>query len=327
LSAKLITALLLMVFSFPAFAGTTMECPIAPTTAWRTALDEADLQKYVNKRHDGNWSSYIAKWERQIDTARDVLSRKKALIIRIDKIRMPLRGEELVQYIVGMEQRVETAYCLAEKARTTKIIRKIENIAPAELAKRSIAGKQIAKQTGCHKCHGIQGISDKPDIPNIAGQRLGYLANQLRAFQKNKSIDTHLFGSSMRSEKVMLAKAKLLTSDNKLNVAVYYASLKCQGGDRNGAQASDQTESAKVCVACHGYNGKSISRMVPRLAGQKKIYLMNELRSFRMTRGNPRSFRFNNRRYHQLMSAIAAPLTNAEMKELAVWFSAQTCEK
>jgi cytochrome c553 len=325
LSAKLFIAFLLMIFSFPAFAGTDMKCPTAPTTQWRDALDEADLQKYVRKRHDGNWSSYIAKWERQIDTARDVLSRKKALVIRIDKLRLPLRGAELSRYIVGMEQRVETAYCLAEREHRAETKREIGNLGSAELAKRSIAGKQIANKVGCQKCHGDWGISLKADIPNIAGQKLGYLANQLRAFQKNKSINTHSFGSSMRNEKIMLQRAKLLTPDNKLNVAVYYASLKCQNGN-NKAPASNQPESAKVCVACHGNNGNSISRMVPRLAGQKKDYLENELRSFRMTKGNPRSFSFNNKRYHQLMSAIAAPLTNMEMKELAVWFSLQSCE-
>ncbi|MBT3700922.1 MAG: c-type cytochrome [Alphaproteobacteria bacterium] len=325
--AKLITAFLLMVFSFPAFAATELKCPVAPTTPWRTALNEADLKKYVNRRHDGNWSSYIAKWERQIDTARDVLGRKKALIIRIDKSRLPLRGDELAIYITGMEQRVETAYCLAERKRMAENIREIEKLGPAELAKRSVAGKRTAIQAGCQNCHGDQGVSNKPEIPNIGGQRLGYLANQLRAFQKDKSINTHLFGSSMRSEKIMLQSAKNLTPKNKLDIAAYYASLNCGGENNKGTSAPDQPESAKVCIACHGNNGNSISQMVPRLAGQKKVYLVNELRSFRMTKGNSSSFRFNNRRHHQLMSAIAGPLTNVEMRELAVWFSSQTCEK
>ncbi|MBT3788822.1 MAG: c-type cytochrome [Alphaproteobacteria bacterium] len=107
---------------------------------------------------------------------------------------------------------------------------------------------------------------------------------------------------------------------------MYYGTQECHSGTANPSSTLQQPEDADVCLACHGKNGASISQVVPRLAGQKEAYLLAELRAFRMTKGDPRSFRFNNRRYHQFMSAIAAPLTNRQMENLAKWFSSQSCK-
>ena len=99
---KILLVTFIVAFSFPAVADIEMECPQAPATQWRAALKETDLQKRVNANYDGNWSAYIARWERQIDTAKDVKSRKKALIVRFGAKRTPILGESLDEYIMGM---------------------------------------------------------------------------------------------------------------------------------------------------------------------------------------------------------------------------------
>jgi len=323
---NILVVALVTITAFPAFAKTDMVCPEASATPWRAALEETDIKKYVAKRHDGNWSTYIAHWERQIDTARDVQSRKKALVVRFGKNRKSLKGQNLENYIIGMSQRVDLAYCLEERERIAKSLSEIEGQSAAEMAKRKKEGKRLSNLIGCPKCHGESGTSEKPEVPNIAGQKIGYLVNQLRAFQKEHAVNTSPFGSTLRSEKDMQKWAKSLTPDDKLNISVYYGTQECQSGTTKPSSATQQPENANVCLACHGNNGASISQVVPRLAGRKEAYLLAELRAFRMTKGDPRSFRFNNRRYHQFMSAIAAPLTNRQMEILAKWFSSQSCK-
>jgi cytochrome c553 len=322
---KILLVTFIVAFSFPAVADIEMECPQAPATQWRAALKETDLQKRVNANYDGNWSAYIARWERQIDTAKDVKSRKKALIVRFGAKRTPIRGESLDEYIMGMEQRVDTAYCLAERNQIAIDISEIEGQGAAAMAQRRASGKKIAAMIGCPRCHGKQGISKRPEVPHIAGQKLLYIINQLRAFQTGHAVNTLPFGNTMRNEKAMKEWAEKLTSDNKLSVATYYATLKCHDGRAGSEPAMERPRNLDVCLACHGKEGQSISQVVPRLAGQNRKYLIGELRAFRMTKGDPRSFRFKNRRYHQYMSAIAAPLSNKDMAELATWFSSQRC--
>ncbi len=64
------------------------------------------------------------------------------------------------------------------------------------------------------------------------------------------------------------------------------------------------------CQACHGATGISVSAEIPNLAGQKSAYLKTQLTAFR--RGD---------RKHDLMSAIAAQLNDADVDNLAEYWS------
>jgi cytochrome c553 len=70
---------------------------------------------------------------------------------------------------------------------------------------------------------------------------------------------------------------------------------------------------AAVCFGCHGPNGNSSNPAWPTLAGQSAIYVAEQLRLFRSkVRDNP------------VMTALAAPLSDADIDDLAVYFAAQT---
>jgi len=72
---------------------------------------------------------------------------------------------------------------------------------------------------------------------------------------------------------------------------------------------------AAVCAACHGQAGVSLNPEWPNLAGQKDIYLVNQLKAFREgTRENP------------LMSPMAAALSDEDIDNLAAYFSSQACQ-
>lgn len=67
---------------------------------------------------------------------------------------------------------------------------------------------------------------------------------------------------------------------------------------------------AAACSSCHGANGISVNPLWPNLAGQKDGYLMKQLKAFRAgTRTDP------------MMSPMAKPLTDADIENLAAYFS------
>lgn len=71
-----------------------------------------------------------------------------------------------------------------------------------------------AKSLACQACHGSQGIGSAPDIPNLAGQKGGYLATQLKAFRQGT-----------RKHDLMNAVAAQLSDADIAQLAGYWASL------------------------------------------------------------------------------------------------------
>jgi cytochrome c553 len=74
---------------------------------------------------------------------------------------------------------------------------------------------------------------------------------------------------------------------------------------------------AAVCVSCHGADGEPVAPTFPRLAGQRADYLYHRLVSFK--RADPKD------PYYSIspMTSIAAGLSDADMRDLAAYFSAQ----
>ena len=79
-----------------------------------------------------------------------------------------------------------------------------------------------------------------------------------------------------------------------------------------GADIEAGRQKAQVCVACHGPEGNSANPVMPTLAGQPAQFISIELFQFR--EGN---------RKDPQMTPMAASLTNADMNDLAAYFSAQ----
>src|ERR1700688_61859 len=104
-------------------------------------------------------------------------------------------------------------------------------------------GKLLAEQT-CSGCHGANGISQTPAIPNLAGQRSAYLFNELKAIQ-----------AGARGETVMTHQVKFLSDDAWLKVSAYFASLDPPpAAAANSASATvDPVQAGKTAAAaCAG---------------------------------------------------------------------------
>lgn len=68
-----------------------------------------------------------------------------------------------------------------------------------------------------------------------------------------------------------------------------------------------------VCAACHGATGVSVSDAIPNLAGQKTVYLENQLKSLKDgSRKNP------------VMNAIASQLSTDDIANVAAFFATQS---
>lgn len=78
------------------------------------------------------------------------------------------------------------------------------------------------------------------------------------------------------------------------------------------ADAESGRQKAQVCVACHGPGGNSAIPAVPALAGQPQQFIVTQLFMFR-----------EGKRKDAQMAPFAAKLSNADLNDLAAYFSAQ----
>ncbi|MEJ1385123.1 MAG: c-type cytochrome [Candidatus Sedimenticola sp. (ex Thyasira tokunagai)] len=78
-----------------------------------------------------------------------------------------------------------------------------------------------------------------------------------------------------------------------------------------GDAAAGKTKSA-TCMACHGPDGNSPNPIWPKLAGQHPSYIQKQIADFKAgTRKDP------------LMTAMAMPLADQDVADLAAYFSSQ----
>ncbi len=129
------------------------------------------------------------------------------------------------------------------------------------------AGKESAAM--CFSCHGPEGNSQNANFPILAGQKPGYLANQLRAFRDGK-----------RKNGMMQNMVANLSDADMDNIAAYFASVqnKSAGGDSELAKKGQSK--AAMCFGCHGNLATGMG-MTPRLAGQYPAYLLRQLHAFK----------------------------------------------
>lgn len=81
-----------------------------------------------------------------------------------------------------------------------------------------------------------------------------------------------------------------------------------------GAHAQDAAAGkakAAACAMCHGPQGIAVAPDTPNLAGQPASYIAEQLKAYR-----------DGTRKHEIMSLMAKPLTDADIANLAAWFSA-----
>jgi cytochrome c553 len=160
-------------------------------------------------------------------------------------------------------------------------------------------GQKIAYT--CHGCHGIPNYKNAYpvySVPKLGGQHAEYMVGALKEYQ-----------SGDRAHPTMHAQASTLSDQDIADAAAF---LTGQALKPSGRPVGTAPKASQTCVACHGNDGVGIMPTYPNLAGQHEDYIVNSLHSYKSgVRKNP------------IMSGMAAPLTEQDIRDLARYYSSQ----
>lgn len=159
-------------------------------------------------------------------------------------------------------------------------------------------GKTIFEQgkgsvPACNSCHGADGSGDdNMGTPRLAGQGFTFIVKQLNDFATDKRMDTTMF--------TMNTNAKGLSEEDRRDVAAYVASLDTPNTASDMNQVKDLSNPVgtrylgkalasygapergiPACHSCHGFNTRGAPPIYPRLANQRYVYLVNQLKKWR----------------------------------------------
>ena len=176
----------------------------------------------------------------------------------------------------------------------------------------------------CDRCHGREGFSSSPSVPNLAAMDRLVIWKQLDDFRSGK-----------RSSRVMQPIANSLSLEDSADVAAYYwvmpiapdpqddrAFPQPMSDPKHEAVAGrlittgDGSRGLPPCQACHGPIGLVVG--APSLATQNATYLLEQIEAFASGR---RANDINLR-----MRSIAAQLTEEERHALAESYGAGLVE-
>lgn len=160
-------------------------------------------------------------------------------------------------------------------------------------------GRKIAQF--CANCHGADGNSKMPEVPNLAAQNPIYLLEQVRKFSAGE-----------RRDDWMEPMIKQLSEQERLNIVAFYTAQTVVPASSKAGPLSGQELFHARCVQCHGPQGRGGERF-PRLAGQQHEYLIRSLTRYRDRTGQ---------RIAPEMFAMTASLRDSDIRALADFLSA-----
>jgi cytochrome c553 len=155
------------------------------------------------------------------------------------------------------------------------------------------APPQVATCAGCHGANGLG--NEQAGFPALAGLPAPYLEQQLDSFKHGSRINA-----------IMQGLATKLTMADRTIIANYYARLpvpaKAEPSPLPGGPGADlaingawhnKLSGVPSCQSCHGPYGVGVGVSFPRLAGQPKAYLANQLIAWQKGSRKKRSAAFN----------------------------------
>jgi len=124
----------------------------------------------------------------------------------------------------------------------------------------------------CAGCHGPNGISNGPAIPNLASISRDYFIDAMKAYAANE-----------RAASIMGRIARGYSDNEIKSMAGYFSALKFTSAKQkfNAAQAKKGSKlHKKYCEKCHEDGGRSSEDDAGILAGQWKPYLKYTMQDF-----------------------------------------------
>jgi cytochrome c553 len=197
-----------------------------------------------------------------------------------------------------------------------------------------VAGNVLAVQV-CAACHGVNGQSQSPMVPNLAGQQREYIVNQLQDYRDQTR-------SNKYGVQYMWGMAGPLTDKQIQELANYFSrqapvkASKVNSDDPKLARGKEIFEKGIPeqgviqCNSCHGPKGEGIATF-PRIAGQQAYYLIQQLnvwqhpdqKRFMQVGGNtwaPKTITFARPR-GILMQNMVKNLSDADAEAVSIYLS------
>jgi cytochrome c553 len=187
----------------------------------------------------------------------------------------------------------------------------------------------------CSGCHAIDGKSQLPYIPRLAGLNAEYTERKLADFRAaapslvdekfNRVAHIGSFGKpdgfTSQATAQMVGPARAISETDLQAAAAWYSTQQPAPGKQGKRQAIEEggnlyvngLESQRIpaCQTCHG-PGAQGTDTAPRLAGQHAAYLLGQLAQFR-----------SSNRAHSPMTEVARSLENGQALALAAYLQSR----
>ena len=186
----------------------------------------------------------------------------------------------------------------------------------------------------CAACHGKVGHAVSPTIPNLAGQSLEYMINQLQRFTglaRSDFVEDAIAPSMaaaqdrtrLRRSELMEQHASAVAADTLRNVVAYYSRLPCVQADRPQGPDTAQT-GIRWCADCHAPQKVRAIPSIPYIYGQNADYLEAQLLAFKRASAGPSNPR-SQYRSHPAMELFLRNIADARLGEAAQYYSRLEC--
>lgn len=204
-----------------------------------------------------------------------------------------------VQFLSDDAMRKVSAYYARQIRTAPAVVSVSENAPPAVVSDPVELGKTAA--ASCGGCHGPDGNSVMPGMPNLTSQPLEYFATAMHEY-KNGGRPSMMSGF-----------AAALNDQTIKNIALFYGVQvpKATGNVGSGDVEAGKT-SAGACSTCHGADGNTPGVDLPTLAGQDATYLAAAIKAYA-----------KGQRSHTQMVAATENLSDAEINNLATFYAQQ----
>lgn len=194
-------------------------------------------------------------------------------------------------------------------AATDDLLTKMRGIQDNGTARQKAIQQGKEKALLCAYCHGEDGNSKKPRIPNLAGQNPAYLLDQFERFRLRQRKDfTGVMGELVAN----------MAEDDKVALAIYYANSDLKPVLSNSNLAvKGKAKYAIYCLRCHGPEGRG-KKGYARINGQHTEYLIETLNLYKGLSNDKQDVRS---RESEIMTKMTKSLSAKDIEYIAHYVS------
>jgi cytochrome c553 len=151
-----------------------------------------------------------------------------------------------------------------------------------ELNNPAVSGQTLALQV-CSNCHGLRGVSQSPNFPNLAAQQPDYIVGELTSFRERHRHDPagfeYMWGISRHLSDAQIHELAAYYAGQAPAQAAYPPEPQAAAAGKALFTQGAPDRGIPACASCHGARGEGAGSF-PRLAGQHADYVTKQLGIF-----------------------------------------------